>query len=199
MRNGILYTIFDWILEKLKFFNLVELFKYIAKRIYSKDRILSSRLGVDLFIILKWLTVVSLWAFSVNNKFVDILIWYLIATNLYTYFYYHSWTKDLEKGNFDLDRIKRRFFNLMLAISFNILCFAYLFAVPFSINFQWSNILLRNKDALFSSIANSLTVDFQAMEPITNTGHALTLFETVITFIFLTIILSNSTPQIKTE
>ncbi len=148
MKNGLIYILIDWLLEKLKYINLVELFKFIVKKMYNKDTLLASRAGVDIFIFSKWATIIILWAFHVNSSLVNILIWYLICTNIYTYFYYHTWTKELEKGFFDHAKIKRRFLNLMLAISFNIACFAYLFAIPFSTNYQWTGQVSSTKDAL---------------------------------------------------
>ena len=60
MRNGIIYTIVDWILEKLKYLNLVEIFKYIAIKVYPKDKLTASRAGVDIFITIKWIIVIVL-------------------------------------------------------------------------------------------------------------------------------------------
>lgn len=197
MKDGLIYSIFDLIVEKLKYLNLVEFFKWISKKILSHDLILASRIGIDTFIILKWIIVILFWSLKINSSFVNFVIWYLIATNLYTYFYYHSWTKDLNSASFDFVRIKRRFLNLILAISYNILCFAYLIAVPFAKNFKWTNELTTTKDALLFSTANSLTVDYNSVQVITSTGGTLTLIETVLSFIFFTIILSNSIPQIK--
>lgn len=199
MRNGLIYTITDWTLEKLKWLNLVELFKWTAKHIYTSDGLLASRIGVDIFIILKWTIVIFLWIFQISNEIVNIFIWYLIATNIYTYFYYHTWTKDLDNGHFNLDRIKRRFLNLILAISFNILCFAYLIYLPFSTNYKWLEQSATKKDAILFSISNSLTVDYNYVQAITKIGQTLNLIETITMFVFLTIILSNSIPQIKTE
>ena len=197
MRNGLIYITTNWIIENLKYINLVELFKWMTKKIMPKNHLLASRLGVDIFIILKWLIVSVFFGFKLNHPFINMIIWYLIASNLYTYFYYHNWTKDLEKSNFDLDRIKRRFLNLILAISFNTYCFAFFFAVPFSSNFKWSDGISRFQQSVLFSISNSLTVDFGPVETISNSGYTLTLIETTTAFIFLTIILSNSVPQIK--
>ncbi len=197
MRNGLIYVVIDWILEKLKYLNLVELFKYIAKKLYRKDKILASRAGVDLFILFKWMAIIVIWSCGIKNELVNIFIWYLIITNIYTYFYYHTWTKDLSRAYFDLDRIKRRFLNLVLAIGFNVICFAYFFAQPFSSNFQWKDQISSTKDAILFSLANSLTANYDSVHSLTQVGQTLTLMETFISFVFLVIILSNSIPQTK--
>lgn len=199
MEKGLIYSIVDWIIEKLKYLNIVELFKFVATLINSKNPISSSRFAVDLFIILKWLLISLLWFCNIKNEFVNAIVWYLIFANVYTYFYYHTWTKDLEKSPFDLNRIKRRFLYLILSIGFNVVSFAYLFAQPFSKNFLWKHGFSTFQDSLFFSLANSFTMNYDSVKSITEIGHKLTLMETVISFIFLTIILSNSIPQKKGE
>lgn len=197
LKYGPIYKTIELFIEIFKYLNVVELFKALAKQIYKKNTLLSSRVGVDVFIIMKWLFIILLWKFQVSSRLVNIIIWYLIATNLYTYFYYHIWTDDLVKGHFKFGRIKMRFINLMLALTFNITCFAYLYVLPFTKNFQWIDNSSKNIDALLLSISNSFTMTYAYAYSITKIGQTLMLFETIITFIFLTIILSNSIPQIK--
>lgn len=199
MQNGLIYTIIDWIIEKLKFINLVELFKFLAQKLYKKNKLLALRAGVDFFILLKWTLVFVLWVNKIENEIVNVIIYYLLISNIYTYFYYHAWTKDLKRGHFGLKRIKRRFLNLMLAFSFNIFCFAFLFALPFSGNFEWTRQDYLSLDSLLFSIANSLTVDYIFVVALNSTGHILVLLESLTTFIFLTIIISSSIPQIKND
>lgn len=199
MKKGIIYSIIDWTIEKLSFLNLVELFKFIAVKVSPSNRISSLRFAVDIFIVLKWTLISLLWFYNVKNEFINIIVWYLIFTNVYTYFYYHTWTKNIAKPEFDLDRIKRRFLNLILSIAFNVVSFAYLFAQPFSNNFQWKSGFSTLQDSMFFSLANSFTTNYNSVQAITEIGHKLTLIETIISFVFLTIILSNSIPQIKTD
>jgi len=199
MQKGILYSLVNWLIESLKYLNFVELFKFLLVKIYSKDRITALRFAVDIFIILKWIFIALLWLWNVKNSFVNLIVWYLIATNVYTYFYYHAWTKDIAKAQFDLDRIKRRFMNLILSIGFNIICFAYFFAQPFGHNFKWEKGFSTLQDAVSVSIANSLTSSYYSVQAITEIGHTLLFIETGVSFVFLTIILSNSIPQIKTD
>lgn len=200
MKNGIIYHIVDWVIQKLNYLNLVELLKKIVKLFFSNDqeKRIVSRLAVDFFIITKWLFIALVWYFNIQNTIVNYLVWYLIFTNIYTYFYYHTWTKDLANPHFDIDRIKRRYLNLMLSIAFNIYSFGYLFAQPFKENFKWTNEYSTLKDSIFFSLSNSISRNYQYVSAITKTGDTLTLIETIISFVFLTIILSNSIPQPKT-
>lgn len=197
MERGIIYTIFDWIIENLKYLNLVEYFKKIAEKIYPRNTRTASRAAVDLFIILKWIVISLFWFFNIKNSFANTIVWYLIFCNLYTYFYHHSWSKKLARNEFDLDRIKRRFLNLLLSIAFNVTCFGYLFAQPFSSNFKWQNGYSTLSDSLLFSLSNSITSSYEPVTIISSVGHRISLIETIISFVFLTIILANSIPQIK--
>ena len=199
MKKGIIYSFFGWLIECLRYLNLVELFKFIGVKFSPNNRITALRFSVDLFIILKWIFISIIWCLNVKNTYINLIVWYLIFTNVYTYFYYHTWTKNIAKPEFDLDRIKRRFLNLILSIAFNVVSFAYLFAQPFSNNFQWKSGFSTLQDSIFFSLANSFTTNYNSVQAITEIGHKLTLIETIISFVFLTIILSNSIPQIKTD
>ena len=197
MKKGIIYSVVDYLIEKLYYLNLVELFKFIAVKISPNNRITASRFSVDIFILLKWLFIALFWHFNVKNDFINLIVWYLIFTNVYTYFYYHIWRKNIDKSEFD--RIKRRFLNLGLSIAFNVLSFAYLFAQPFSNNYKWNNGYSTFQDSILFSLANSFTTSYNSVQSITKIGHKISLLETVISFVFLTIILSNSIPQVKTD
>ena len=201
MQNGIIYTILKYIFDNLKYLSLVELFKFsLVKFFADKTNILSivkySRIAVDIFIILKWTLVIILLKYSINNSFLTFLIWYLIISNLYTYFYYHVWKEEsLNPDNFSIDRVRRRFITLMISIGFSNLCFAYLFRLPYVSDFKWSNDLPLNIKSLWFSYANSITASYEYVKPITETGINLTISQLIISFIFLTIILGKSIPQ----
>lgn len=201
MQNGIIYTILKFAFDNLKYLSLVELFKFVFVKIFSDstsilNKVKFSRLGVDTFIILKWTLVIILLRYSINNPFLTFLIWYLLLTNIYTYFYYHIWkTESLNPDNFSIDRVRRRFITLLLSIGFSNLCFAYLYRLPYVAEFKWSNDTPLNIKSLWFSYANSITADYEYVKPITELGINLTITQLIISFIFLTIILAKSIPQ----
>ena len=200
MKNGIIYTIVNLIIQNMNYLNLVELLKKIVKMFFSnkEKKRTASRTTVDSFIIFKWLFIGILWHNNVKSSGINYLVWYLIFTNIFTYFYHHTWTKNLAHPHFNIDRIKRRYLNLILSIGFNIYSFGYLFAQPFKENFKWNNEYSTLQESLSFSLANSISSSYQYVSPITETGNTLVLMETIISFVFLTIILSNSIPQPKT-
>lgn len=203
IHNGHLYPFADKFLNLLKYLNLVEGFKYVGGKLTSKNspvetKIKHSRISVDLFIVLKWLFVVYLWAFGIKNFWVVLIIWYLLITNLYTYFYYHTWASEvLNDIHFDTDRIKRRFFNLLLSISYSIFGFAYLYSNPYSSEFSWGNGSPTFIHSLWFSISNSLTAGYDQVKPVTDFGYTVSMIQLLMMFVFLTIIIGGSVPQIN--
>jgi hypothetical protein len=122
MENGFLYSAFKTIVDNLKYLNLVEFFKTIAVRINPKKKVAYSRIGADIFIVLKWIFIFILWYYGKTSLLLTISIWYLIVTNIYTYFYYHIWCDDaLDTSRHDSDRIKRKlltYFLRLLSLTF---------------------------------------------------------------------------------
>lgn len=199
MKKGFIYFLVDWFINKLNYINLVELFKTIAEKLFNREvnKRTASRTAVDIFIILKWIFISFCWYSNIQNQFINYIVWYLIFSNIYTYFFHHVWSKNIGNPHFDIDRIKRRFLNLILSILFNIFSFAYLFAQPFNNNFEWKKGNPTFKDSLFFSLSNSISTNYEYVTSISEIGHTLTIIETIISFAFLTIILSNSIPQTK--
>lgn len=203
MKNGIIFTIFKFFIEKLNYLSLVEFFKYVFKKVFSNPSniqsvVTASRIGVDVFIIFKWTFVIVAMNQEWNSKLVSYFIWYLIYSNLYTYFYYHVWSKEaMNTEDFEIDRIRRRFVTLMLSIGFSNLCFAYLYRFVYLNDFDWSDKIPLNTKSLWFSFANSLTANYEYVKPINESGVEITLTQLIVSFIFLTIILGKSIPQTK--
>lgn len=201
MKNGFIYIVTKFILDNLRYLTLVELFKYVGRLLNpNKNNIDSklafSRTSVDIFIFLKWFLILVLTKFNVNSNFWTVVTWYLLITNVYSYFYYHIWTDEaLNTESFSMDRTRRRFVTLMLAVGFSDLCFSYLYKVPYKCDFEWSDNLATFTKSTWFSISNSLAANYDAVKPITDFGYNVSMTQLIVTFIFLTIILSKSVPQ----
>lgn len=201
MKNGIIYILAKWLLDNLKHLTLVEWFKYFGAKLNPNKnsidkRLTYSRVSVDIFIILKWLFILILAKFDLSNCFLTFFVWYLLLTNIYTYFYYHIWTEDaLNTENFAIDRIRRRFINLMLAVGYSDLCFAYLYKLPYVKELQWSDNSITFLKSIWYSISNSLAANYEGVSASSDLGNSIAMTQLIITFIFVTIILGKSIPQ----
>jgi hypothetical protein len=201
MKNGPIFFILNIILENLKYISLVEFFKFLSVKLFAKNgnrdkKNTAKRYAVDIFIILKWSLVIYLLQNEIYNNYFTIFIWYLIYSNLYTYFYYHVWHKDsMSTDTFLIDRVRRRFVTLILSIGFSNVCFAYLIKLPYATDFNWSNNSVTNAKSLWFSFANSLTANYEYVKPQTEMGVDITIIQLIISFIFLTLILGKSIPQ----
>ena len=201
MKNGFIYTLFKFIVKNFKHLTIVEWFKYIGDKLnHDKEdlnkRLTYSRFSVDIFIITKWVFLLIITKAHMTNSFLTILVWYLLATNIYTYFYYHIWSEDsfdLEK--FTIDRVRRRFINLMLAIGYSDLCFAYLYKLPYVNEFHWTQGNISFVKSIWFSISNSLAANYEGVSPLSDLGNSVAMIQLIITFIFITIILGKSIPQ----
>ena len=193
--NGFIYEVVKVVIDNLKYLNLVELFKAIAKKIKPNQSDEYSKIAVDIFIVMKWIFVSILIFLEINNSWITVFVWYLIATNLYTYFYYHNWIDEsLNTSNFDNDRIRRRFVNLILAICFSNYSFSYLYKFPYNSEFSWiSNEIIG--DSFTYSICNSITANYDLVKPISSLAFSISTIQIFISFIFITIVISRSIPQ----
>ena len=203
MHNGFLYVAIDRLLNFLRHLNLVEALKWLARRLAPRDCCPKRRRGytrtaVDLFIAGKWLYLLILWLCQASAPLLVGSVWYLLTANLYTYFYYHTWADEtLRDVRFDTDRVKRRFANLVLAILYAVLGFAYFYHIPYSQNFEWCGRAPGAVPAIWFSISNSLTASYDQVRPVTDVGYAISMVQLVMMFVFLTIIVGGSVPQIN--
>jgi hypothetical protein len=201
-KNGFLYTAFKKIIELLLLVNLVEGFKLIADKItnsgsdYEIRKKRNKRISVDVFIIFKWGIITLFWLCDFNGRITFLMTWYLIITNVYTYFYYHIWDKEsLKNVGKDWDLVRRRFINLILAISFSEFSFAYLYAHQYVDEFTWYTYGSQVAQSIWFSVSNSLAANYDAVKIASPLGYSIAMIQLTITFIFITIIVSNSIPQ----
>lgn len=201
--NGFLYLVFDTLMNVMKYLNLVELFKFIGIKIFpsnnlNEDKIRNSRIFVDVFIIFKWLYIIYLWVMEISQTWFVLGVWYLLIMNLYTYFYYHLWSSEvLNDPHFSVDRIKRRFMNLFIALTYTVVGFAYLYNIPYYSEFYWEIGYPSVLHSILFSIANSLTSSFDQVIPFTSLGYTLSMVQLFMMFVFIAIIIGGSIPQIN--
>lgn len=205
MRYGFIYKTIKCFLDSLNYLNLVELFKLIAVKLNKetgdeeKTRTYA-RIGIDIFICLKWTIIIIFWAKGVHTLFTTVLVWYLIFTNVYSYFYNHIWTDDaLNSESFTKDRIRSRFLNLLIALAFSTLSFGYLFQIVYAADFNWGGQTPNFSYAIQYSFSNSLAANFEQVKPLTDYANQISNIQLLLTFIFVTIILSKSIPQTNSK
>lgn len=192
MKDGFIYELAKPVVKFFYSTNLVEGFKYIIGKISKKDERKLKNIGIDLFIVLKWIAVLLFWYNRIDSIWAISITAYLIWTNLFTYFYYHVWDV---KGEFHKDRSRRRFVNLILAVAFSNVAFAFLYDVGFAENFIVSEGFNGEISYLLFSTYNSLFADYEFINPINNIGSIISATQLSITFVFASIILSNSIPD----
>lgn len=200
MKDGVIYIFAKFIIDKLCLLNLVEYFTKFGLKINpdkgNPDMVDTyKRTAIDTFILLKWLFIIWVWAYGSVNPWIVGITWYLLISNLYTYFFHHIWTDHAMNSNtYDENRIRRRFINLLLALMFSNVCFAYLYRFPYVSHFTWTY-EPTSLHSLWFSISNSFAANYSVVSASTGFGNSVAMIQLMITFIFVTIIISRSIPQ----
>lgn len=197
--DGIFYPILNAIVCGMRFLSLVEGFKFLAGLIPgSKDNTRRfNNIAIDIFIVAKWALVVYFWAFGYHSTFTQLTIWYLIITNLHTYFYYHVWVNIPSAAK---TRERRRFSNAILAFAFSVISYGYFYDVCYSNHFELAKGVSREIGSIMFSLGTALTGFTGSMSPIDGVGYFIVATQLIGTFMFLTIIISQSIPELlKTQ
>ncbi len=201
--NGFIYPIFDSLIKILYYTNLVELFKYIAKfmarciyqeKITKELLIRYANIGIDIYQIFKWSILVIFWVIGYKTNITKIIIFYLLYSNLFIYFYYHVWGSKFRQRT-DRATLNRKFLNYLLAILFYLACYAYLYQVHYSEEIKWPDNLVDYINATYLSVANAFTLTYGGFLPLTQNIRIVFMSELMNTFLFFTIIVSNSIPN----
>lgn len=199
MANGFLYALFNCIVECFNSLNLVELFKMFSKKL-TKDNsnvVSNCNIAIDIFMVCKWGIVGIFWYNDINNLWSILITTYLILTNVHTYFYYHAWeVRALADTAQSVDWSRRRLLSLLLALSYLIFCYSYLYAIVFNADYKWPS-EVSNIQALHFSLTNALTGSGLLM-PISNKGVFVMGTQFALTFIFVAVLLSR-VPKVKDQ
>ncbi len=207
MKNGFIYPLTRTLILSLKAINLVEHVKDLAAWLCSKvkrrnlsvdETKTAKNIAIDCFLVAKWMiVVVAIWC-GWNNLWVELLVWYLIASNLFTYFYHHVWGNGFALSD-DIDSQRRRYVNFLLSLAFYIVCYAYLYQFRYAADIAWPDGLLDTTNAIYLSIANAFTLTYGGFSPLSQTARVLFASELINTFFFFTIIIVNSIPGDRSQ
>lgn len=207
MKNGFIYPLANSIIKFLHYCNIVEGIKFIAK-LYSliskpkgineKDQLIRLKshvnIAIDIYQVLKWAVLLFFWLCNFKGRVSLIITIYLICSNLFTYFYYHVWGSQYKQIN-DKYSKNRRFLNSLIAIAYYIFAYAYLFHIHYADLFLWPNEIIDSANAIYLSFANSFTLTYGDVKPLNQFARSLLISEIINTFIFITIIITNSIPN----
>lgn len=201
MKNGYLVVAVNCLIEGLVWLNFDELLKKIAVRlppsvVDAGEVALRKRCNpvIDSFIVAKWLFIVLAFLNGWSNDAVFWITWYLLATNVFGYFYHHAWVNSSRQDNDD-ERQQRRFMNLLLAIGFYLMCYANLYLNFYPCDIGWPEGFENKTDAIYLSIANAFTLTYGDFSALTQTARVLFMSELITTFIMLAIVLASSIPD----
>jgi hypothetical protein len=205
MRFGFIYPLTEFLVEVMCLLNSAEWVKWGTERSWSwwDDRTHTTEqirmvksLGIDLHQVLKWSVLVSLIAYGGTSTWAFYLVAYLIAGNLFTYFYYHTWGSGYaRKGGIDARR--RRFVAFILSIAFYLVAYAYLYQFHLAEAIEWPKDGVNFFNAFYGSVTTAFTLTHGDFTPQLSSARAALLTELLNTFAFLTIIITDAVPRIE--
>ena len=206
MNNGFIYPLFDSLVRFMCYCNLVEFFKFLAKlstgvlhkrnggEVSTVELIRSCNIAIDVYQVFKFGVLLLLWFCEINSLLSKLIIYYLLISNLFTYFYYHVWGSKYNQ-RLDRDTLNRKFMNYLLAISFYLLCYAYLYEIHYSHMISWPESVVDTTNSIFLSVANAFTLTYGGFSPLTQEIRVVFMSELINTFLFFTVIITNSIPN----
>lgn len=199
MKFGILHPFFDKLFWLLNSLTLFEWFKRAGALICQKlsgssiHKVAYKRTAGDIYILFKWGFVIWLLESSINNSFATSIVWYLIYTNIYTFFYSMIWK--IQNHTMDSRWARRRFLNLLQAIAFSFVAFAYLYYIPYATDMYWDKTPHTYLHAFWYSISNSVAGNYDRIKPLSTWGDSVSMIQFLIMFIFAAIIISKAIPD----
>ena len=123
LNHGLLYHSARYFVAFLRHVNLVELFKWsgghFARRLKVDSRY-GEAVGVDAYQVFKWILLILIWNSQTVNRTHLLIVFYMIGSNLFSYFYYHCWVQH----NPTLHAFRRRLIHAIFAILYYI-CLLY--------------------------------------------------------------------------
>jgi len=187
------------LVEYSKFINIIELIKLpiyrITKRQSNHDRAVKyCNIAIPVFILAKWLFIVIIILTGSTTPTLTIIFWYLIFNNLHTYFLNHLWEARFE---YPVQAFRRRFLNLIQAICFSNIAFAYLYTYPYLSsfkrleNFEYQPFFSELRFSLANSISNT-NHNYFDLNHLSLEASNITVVQLILTFVFVTILLATS-------
>lgn len=200
--NGPTYLILSYGITGVHKLNAVEWSKWAAIKAArvskEEDRRRISNWAIDLFIAAKWAFVIAAWYFNLTGRRVVWPVAYLLVMNAFTYFWYHLWIPIAPAYAADNPhRERRRFLNLLSAMAFSMVTYAYFYHRVFADRFDWPHGIAAPIAALTFSMGNALTGATGDLHPKTSGAYMLVTSQLVMTFVFAAMLLSTSIPAQK--
>lgn len=201
--NGPLYLIVDWVIVTFQLVSPIEWKKRAAIKLLRANSVEEKRrianVAIDVFIASKWSFILTLWALGERHWFFVGAAIFLLIMNLHTYFWYHLWVIETGAPVQGVQfRERRRFVNLIQAVAFSMVTYAYLYHRVLDAGFTWPPKTVPWLAALIFSIGNSLTGFAGDLKPESSIAQAVTVSQLLMTFVFVAMLLSNSVPRPRT-
>lgn len=162
----------------------------IFKRYLSGQ--LARSFAIDTYMILKWTVLATFVYFEIDTRAALMFVSYLMASTLFSYFYYHVW-RPPTGGESHTAQI-RRTVTFLLSFFFGIVAYAYILFFGYRAQIEWPVQPPRFEDAILMSLSNAFTASFASFPVHDDTLRRVLAGEVIFVFTFLVIVIVNSVP-----
>ncbi len=149
-------------------------------------------IAIDLYEILKWISLISFFMSENISIWMVVITFYLLASNLFSHFYYHLW-RHVPVNEISHQQMQRRFASFLLAFTFAIVAYGLIYySMPEQILWPEASVSVQN--ALYMSSANTFTLTYGDAGPVSSAARALFVSQVIYAFVFVVMIISKSLP-----
>ena len=184
-----------WMLSFVEHFKALVMWLAKSCTSSSTNALMSSRsLAIDLYECLKWSFLLIVFAAHIFLDWVVGMVFYLLISNLFSHFYYHVWFQRPE-AKISHNSVKRRLTSFLLAFTFMIFGYAYLYLGWYPNEIRWPSDDPNITNALYLSFANTFTLTYGDFGPQNDGSRFLFISQVIYTFFFLVLIVVRSLPN----
>ena len=183
-----------WWLSIIEHLKALAIFLSSRGAVGDQEKHLAARsIAIDLYEILKWLALASFFVLGSASPLAVAVTAYLLASNLFSHFYYHIW-RDSPAAIITHQQMQRRLTSFVLAFAFAILAFGFVYySIPSQISWPDNEVSIVN--ALYLSVANTFTLTYGDAGPASGDARALFVSQVVYAFVFVVMIIAKSLPS----
>lgn len=184
--------------------SFIEHFKALVVLLFTRGETQHSNaakwraIAIDAYQVIKWSILILFLYCGWETTVAHSIVVYLLASNLFSYFYYHAWRDPWGGARLTHSNLQRRLVSFLMAFAFMIFGYAALYYQFFADQIIWPggpDGVASFPGAIFLSVANTFTLTYGEYGPGTAAMEYLFGSQVVYAFVFLVIIISNSVPR----
>lgn len=195
VRHSLILALFQLLIRLLWHLSVIEYWKVLVMAFAPPGlgRMRARSLAIDIYMIFIWVVLIALILSETHGLLARMLVSYLIASSLVSFFYYHVWKPEQAQRSYRNQL--RRTSGFVLSFFFGMVGYAYLYIAGHADAIGWPDAAdFTFSDALLLSLSTAFTSNFGAFELQSDAVRWVAAGEMLFVFGFVAIIVVNSLP-----